>query len=152
ARPALADLCPGRHCGCVARAADAAGAGRDRRRRDPGAAPALPAAALRAGVVDVLLGGLAHHRRPADLPLARWRVVGRSRRSGSALVATGQAGPPIRGGQLSTSGLTIIESILRDRQAFFLEIRRGQDLQAKMRAMLVSSIAFLALYGAVMGS
>jgi hypothetical protein len=50
------------------------------------------------------------------------------------------------------SNLTIIEAILRDRQAFFGEIRQGQDLQAKMRAMLISSIAFLALYGAVLGS
>ncbi len=50
------------------------------------------------------------------------------------------------------SGLTIIESILRDRQAFFREIREGQDLKDKMRAMLISSIAFLALYGAVLGS
>lgn len=50
------------------------------------------------------------------------------------------------------SGLTIIESILRDRGAFFGEIRQGQGLKEKMRAMLISSIAFLALYGAVMGS
>ena len=50
------------------------------------------------------------------------------------------------------SSLTIIESILRDRQAFFREIREGQDLTEKMRAMLISSILFLALYGAVMGS
>jgi len=50
------------------------------------------------------------------------------------------------------SSLTIIESILRDRQAFFDEIRRGKDLTDKVQAMLVSSIAFLALYGAVMGS
>lgn len=50
------------------------------------------------------------------------------------------------------SSLTIIESILRDRRAFFGEIRQGKDLKNKMRAMLISSIAFLALYGAVMGS
>ena len=50
------------------------------------------------------------------------------------------------------SSLSIIEAILRDRQAFFFEIRMGQDLQAKIRAMLVSSVAFLALYGAVMGA
>jgi hypothetical protein len=48
--------------------------------------------------------------------------------------------------------LTVIESILRDRQAFFNEIRQGQGLKEKMRAMLISSIVFLALYGAVMGS
>ena len=50
------------------------------------------------------------------------------------------------------SSLTIIESILRDRQLFFGEIRQGKGLNEKMRAMLISSIAFLALYGAVMGS
>ena len=48
--------------------------------------------------------------------------------------------------------LAIIETILRDRQRFFMEIREGSGLGEKMRAMLVSSIAFLALYGAVMGS
>jgi hypothetical protein len=50
------------------------------------------------------------------------------------------------------SSLTIIESILRDRKSFFTEIRQGQGLKEKMRAMLISSIVFLALYGAVMGS
>ena len=48
--------------------------------------------------------------------------------------------------------LTIIETILRDRQRFFLEIREGKGLAEKMRAMLISSAAFFALYGAVMGS
>ena len=49
-------------------------------------------------------------------------------------------------------GLSIIETILRDRKAFFLEIREGKGLGEKMRALLVSSVAFFALYGAVMGS
>jgi hypothetical protein len=48
--------------------------------------------------------------------------------------------------------LTIIETILRDRKKFFTEIRAGQGLGEKMRAMLISSAAFFALYGAVMGS
>ncbi len=48
--------------------------------------------------------------------------------------------------------LAIIEIILRNRYHFFDEIREGIGLPEKMRAMLVSSIAFLALYGAVMGS
>jgi hypothetical protein len=52
----------------------------------------------------------------------------------------------------SASSLGIVEAILRDRRAFFEEVRRGDDLPDKMRAMLVSSVAFLALYGAVMGS
>ncbi len=48
--------------------------------------------------------------------------------------------------------LTIVETILRDRQRIFAEIRAGQGLGEKMRAMALSSIAFLAIYGAVMGS
>ncbi|MFO7743650.1 MAG: actin-binding WH2 domain-containing protein [Anaerolineae bacterium] len=48
--------------------------------------------------------------------------------------------------------LTVIETILRDRKNFFQEIREGKGLAEKMRAMLVSSVAFFALYGAVMGS
>lgn len=46
----------------------------------------------------------------------------------------------------------IVEKILRNRIAFFMEIREGVELQTKIRAMLVSSITFFALYGAVMGS
>ena len=48
--------------------------------------------------------------------------------------------------------LSIVEAILRDRRRIFAEIRRGEGLAEKIRAMLISSIAFLALYGAVMGS
>ena len=48
--------------------------------------------------------------------------------------------------------LAVVETILRNRYHFFIEIRDGVGLQEKMRAMLVSSVAFLALYGAVMGS
>jgi hypothetical protein len=48
--------------------------------------------------------------------------------------------------------LTIIETILRDRGRFFQEIREGKGLGEKMRAMLIASVAFFALYGAVMGS
>jgi hypothetical protein len=48
--------------------------------------------------------------------------------------------------------LAIIETILRNRHQFFAEIREGVDLGRKMRAMLISSIAFFALYGSVMGS
>jgi hypothetical protein len=47
---------------------------------------------------------------------------------------------------------SIIEKILRNRYAFFDEIRDGIDLAGKMRAMVISSISFFALYGAVMGS
>jgi hypothetical protein len=46
----------------------------------------------------------------------------------------------------------IIEKILRNRYDFFKEIRDGIGLRTKMKSMLVSSIAFFALYGAVMGS
>ena len=48
--------------------------------------------------------------------------------------------------------LAVVEQILRNRRHFFDEIREGFDLRPKMRAMLVSSIVFLALYGAALGS
>jgi len=48
--------------------------------------------------------------------------------------------------------LAIIETILRDRRGFFLEIRDGSGLTEKIRACLISSVVFFALYGAVMGS
>jgi hypothetical protein len=48
--------------------------------------------------------------------------------------------------------LSVIETILRNRRTFFLEIREGKRVGEKMRAMLISSVAFFALYGAVMGS
>jgi hypothetical protein len=48
--------------------------------------------------------------------------------------------------------LAVIETILRNRYHFFVEIRDGIGLGEKMRAMLVSSLIFLALYGAVLGS
>lgn len=47
---------------------------------------------------------------------------------------------------------TVIERILRDRVAFFTEIREGVDLWGKCRAMLVSCMTFFAIYGAVMGA
>jgi len=50
------------------------------------------------------------------------------------------------------NNLAVIETILRNRHRFFTEIRDGVELGHKMRAMLVSGMAFLALYGAVMGS
>ena len=46
----------------------------------------------------------------------------------------------------------IIEKILRNRYRFFEEIREAIALQEKMKAMLISSITFFALYGAVLGS
>jgi hypothetical protein len=48
--------------------------------------------------------------------------------------------------------LAVIETILRNRNHFFSDIRDGINLQEKIRAMFISSIAFLAVYGAVMGS
>ncbi len=48
--------------------------------------------------------------------------------------------------------LAVIESILRDRRRFFGEIREGIDLPGKIRAMLISSLISLAVYGAVLGS
>jgi hypothetical protein len=54
--------------------------------------------------------------------------------------------------RFSVQEFGIIERILLNRKAFFMEIREGIDLRGKMKAMLISSIAFFALYGAVMGS
>jgi hypothetical protein len=47
---------------------------------------------------------------------------------------------------------TIIETILRNRFPFFVEIRDGVDLPRKMRQMIVASLACLFVYGAVLGS
>lgn len=48
--------------------------------------------------------------------------------------------------------LGVVETILRNRVLFFQEIRDGIGIGEKMRAMLISSLVFMALYGAVMGS
>jgi hypothetical protein len=50
------------------------------------------------------------------------------------------------------NNLTIVESILRNRRQFFAEIRDGIDVGKKTRAMIVASLIFFALHGAVMGS
>lgn len=54
--------------------------------------------------------------------------------------------------RIGAKDYSIIEKILRNRQAYFNEIREAVDLPEKMRAMIVSSVTFFALYGAVMGS
>ena len=46
----------------------------------------------------------------------------------------------------------VVETILRDRHGFFAEIRQEIGVREKTRAMFVSSTAFLAVYGAVLGS
>jgi hypothetical protein len=46
----------------------------------------------------------------------------------------------------------IVEKILRNRFDFFIEIREGRGLGEKIRAMVLSSSVFFAIYGAVMGS
>jgi hypothetical protein len=48
--------------------------------------------------------------------------------------------------------LLIIETILRNREEFFVEIRESTDLPRKIQAMLFSSFIFLAIYGLVMGA
>ena len=47
---------------------------------------------------------------------------------------------------------TVIEHILRNRKDFFDEIQASDEIVTKIRDMLISSISFFALYGAVMGS
>lgn len=49
-------------------------------------------------------------------------------------------------------GLGVTEVILRNRVQFFGEIREGMGLNQKIRAMLITTASFAALYGAVMGS
>jgi hypothetical protein len=53
---------------------------------------------------------------------------------------------------VSAQDFGIIEKILRNRLEFFNEIREGVGLQAKMKGMIISSVSFFALYGAVLGS
>ena len=53
---------------------------------------------------------------------------------------------------ISVQDYSIIEKILRNRYNFFNEIKDGIEVPAKMRAMLISSCTFFAIYGAVMGS
>jgi hypothetical protein len=48
--------------------------------------------------------------------------------------------------------IAIVETILRDRRQFFEEIREEVAVPDKIRSMLISSAAFLAVYGAVLGS
>jgi hypothetical protein len=48
--------------------------------------------------------------------------------------------------------LTVIETILRNRDLFFSEIRDGKAVRQKIIAMLISCFVFLAGYGAVMGA
>jgi len=48
--------------------------------------------------------------------------------------------------------MAVIEALLRNRFRFFAEVRDGQALPAKIRAMLSFSAACLALYGAVIGA
>lgn len=57
------------------------------------------------------------------------------------------ANPPRRTGLLSE-----IELLLRNRYRFFAEIRDGVEVPRKIRAMLMYSAIFLALFGAVIGS
>jgi hypothetical protein len=51
-----------------------------------------------------------------------------------------------------TKDFAVVEAILRDRHRFFDEIREGIEVPEKTRAMVVSGTAFLAVYGAVLGS
>lgn len=50
------------------------------------------------------------------------------------------------------SHLTIADTILRNRLHFFDQLRGSTDLALKIRAMLLSCLLFLGLYGAVMGA
>jgi hypothetical protein len=101
--------------------------------------------------MGLLLGAIPRDGRVADYSLVRCPVIDYSRPSGRSRLAPAPASHAPRRPSLASS-LTIVEAILRDRQTFFREIREGRGLNEKMRAMLISSIAFLALYGSAMGS
>jgi hypothetical protein len=47
--------------------------------------------------------------------------------------------------------LTIVPSLLRDPQAFFESIQRGERIRSKVLGLAVSSVLFLAIYGFVTG-
>ncbi|MAS37615.1 MAG: hypothetical protein CL610_26705 [Anaerolineaceae bacterium] len=59
---------------------------------------------------------------------------------------------PVQARPHFTSDLAVVETIFRDRYTFFAEIREEIGLRDKIRAMLLSSTLFLALYGGVMGA
>ena len=61
---------------------------------------------------------------------------------------TAAAPPPV----LQAGSLQVIEALLRNRFRFFAEVREGVELPGKIRAMLLYSAGFLALFGAVIGS
>jgi hypothetical protein len=52
----------------------------------------------------------------------------------------------------NTSGLLVIERILRDRQGIWQQVVEDRDLPGLARQMLLSSVIALAVYGAVLGS
>jgi hypothetical protein len=53
---------------------------------------------------------------------------------------------------IGLNDFSLVDHLLRHRDQFFDEIRRGSGMRAKMRAMLISSCAFMAVYGALLGS
>jgi hypothetical protein len=68
----------------------------------------------------------------------------------SAALFTSPEGLAERGHMLKN--LSVIETVLRNRYHFFGEIREGVDVSGKLKALLISSVVFLGLYGGVMGS
>jgi hypothetical protein len=77
--------------------------------------------------------------------------VGQSIASDPALPGLGHAIPQTSAPRPATE-IGVIESMLRNRYRFFAEIRDGVEVPNKVRAMLGSTVAFLGLYGAVIGS
>ncbi len=59
---------------------------------------------------------------------------------------------PVQARHHFTDDLAVVETIFRNRFIFFQEIREEIDLSGKIRAMLIASTVFLALYGGVMGA
>jgi hypothetical protein len=59
---------------------------------------------------------------------------------------------PIAPSRVRLNGLAQIDTLLRDPDQFFGDIGQGSGLREKMRAMLLGSLACLALYGGLLGS
>ena len=61
-------------------------------------------------------------------------------------------GPLFKPKLIGAKDWALIDTLLRDRSQFFDEVRRSRGLSEKMRAMLMSSVVALALYGTLLGS
>jgi len=72
---------------------------------------------------------------------------------GIGVVALGAGGPAPSSTELQRSGiLTLLDNILRRREAFFTEIFEGVNLHARIRQFLFAIVTLAAIYGITMGA